>query len=116
MTDAEPAKTASVVFGFLAPIVKTLEMLEMTFSGSVVGCDVDDQEVKHGDQGEAFVQLGKRQQDPGALVEPDGEEVEEGEDGWKEDDSNDPADRFSPVPCKVKPADILFLFLGFHPV
>ena len=59
MTDAEPVKTASVVFGFLAPVVETLEMLEMTFSRCVVGGDVDDQEIKHGDQGEAFVQLGK---------------------------------------------------------
>ena len=42
MTNAEPSKTASVVFGLLAPIMKTLEMLEMTFSGSVVGGDVDD--------------------------------------------------------------------------
>lgn len=42
MTDAEPAKTAPAVFRLLAPIVKTLEMLEMTLSGRVVGCDVDD--------------------------------------------------------------------------
>ena len=42
MTDAKPIKTASVMFGLLAPIVKTLEVLEMTFSRSVVGCDVDD--------------------------------------------------------------------------
>ena len=93
MTDAEPAKTASIVFRLLAPIVKTLEMLKMTLSGRVVGCDVDDQKVEHGDQGEAFVQLGERQQYPGFLVEPDGKEVEEGEYGWKEDDSDDPGDR-----------------------
>ena len=42
MTNAEPAKTASVVFGLLAPVVETLEVLEMTLSGGVVRGDVDD--------------------------------------------------------------------------
>lgn len=73
-------------------LVQALEMMELFFARGVVRRDVDDYEVEHGDDGEAFVELGEWCQDPCSLVEPDGIEIEEGKHSREEDDPNESAD------------------------
>lgn len=77
---------------FAIALVQALKMMKLFFARGVVGRDVDDDKVEHGDDGKAFVELGEWCQDPCSLVEPDGVEIEEGEHGWEEDDSNESAD------------------------
>ena len=52
------------MFGFVLEDAVAFEILEEVLSVRFVGCDVEDEEVEHGDESEAFVELGKRFQDP----------------------------------------------------
>ena len=61
-TNVEPSQTASIVLGHaaLAAIaMKTREIAEVILSGRILGCDVDDNEVKHCDERERLVKLRK---------------------------------------------------------
>ena len=60
----EPAQASSVMGRFVLQDAKALEVDEVVVPMGFMRCDVEDEEIKHGDQSEAFVELGNRFQDP----------------------------------------------------
>ena len=63
-TYSEPAQASLVVFGLVFEDAVAFEIQEKVLPVGLVGCDVEDQEVEHGDEREAFVKLRERFQDP----------------------------------------------------
>lgn len=63
-TYSEPAQASLVVFGLVFKDAVAFEIQEKVLAVGFVWCDVKDQEVEHGDESEAFVELGERFQDP----------------------------------------------------
>ncbi len=58
----EPSETASIVLwhaALAAIAMKTREIAEVILSRRILGCDVDDNEVKHCDKRERLVKLRK---------------------------------------------------------
>ena len=56
-------------------------------------CDIEYEEIKHCDESETFVELGKRKQDPRDVIEPDGKQTEGGGYRSEDDDSDQPVVR-----------------------
>ena len=63
-TYVEPAQASPVVRGLVLQDAEALKVDEKVIPMSLMRCDVEDEEIEHGDESEAFVELGHRFQDP----------------------------------------------------
>ena len=60
----EPAQASSVVLGLVFDDAVALEVHEEEISVGFIGRNVEYEEIEHGDESKAFVQLGERLQNP----------------------------------------------------
>ena len=74
--------------GLVSENAVALEIDEEVVPVGFIRRDIEYSEVEHCEESEAFVKLGKRQQDPGRVVEPERKQIEDGG-YWSEDDYSD---------------------------